>query len=346
LQLDAIADDFQQCGGFIKIGALDLENGEIELTGGEEDITLIDAADYAGDSDEQTGIYAFDTVQDSFRIVNFVPLADVDSAYKAYAELRKNIKTDLGVPIGANASGVTAYQAANPLDSYHVTQTAGDAYIKDPRDLKKTLRIPGILPAFMSKLRKDSTGKPWLSAAAEEFNQSGLAFTGIGLDLGLPSNQAVYDEIYTLGTNAISNQNGKIVYFGNRSTLLDLTKLTRAEHIADLLVYITRELPKVVKPQHFQPNDPISWRAMYRLAAAWITKTLVAGRAIEPTEGIGWAWVGDQDAATVQEATYNAQNDLFQGKYKAEFTFRPVATMEDITLNVFATNQNIAVEPA
>jgi len=342
-QLQALTDNFQQCGPLLKIGALDLTNDVLVLSGGEEDLLLIVAADYAGDAGEGTGIYSFNEVTEGMRIVNFVPLAAVDSAYKAYAETRKDLYLELGTPVGANAGGIENYLDANPIDANYVSMNTCDQYIQDPRDTSKQLRIPGVLPAFMSKLKKDSTGRPWLSAGQQDYSESGLLFVKSGFDLGLPINQTDFTNLYAKGANVVTKQNGKYVYSGDRTTLLDLTKISRAETIGNLLVYINRELPKIVKPIHFQPNDPISWRAMYRLAAKWITDVLEAGRAIYPGENKNWVWEGDQNADDISDAVFNNQNDLSAGKYKVKFTFRPIAAMSVITLLVVATNQNITV---
>jgi hypothetical protein len=343
-QLDAISGNFQQAGGFIKIGALDLTNEEITLTGGDEDLTLIDATDYTGDLGEGTGLHSFDSIEDGFRLVNLVPLAAIDTAYTAYAELRKDIRVETGVPLGANASGIEAYLDANPLNSSAVSVNVCDGWIIDPRDTAKELRVPGVLNAFMCKLKKDGSGKYWFSAGQTDYRNSGLKFTRLGYDIASPANKPDYDTLYAKGANAgVSKQNNNYVYFGGRSSLLDLTKLSKSETIADLLVYIGRELKKTASPVHFQPNDPISWRQLYSLASAWIKSVLVAGRAIYGPENTEWFWIGDQNADFLADAVYNSQNDLLQGKYKAQFIFKPIDAMKEITLFVTATNSNIVI---
>jgi hypothetical protein len=86
----------------------------------------------------------------------------------------------------------------------------------------------------------------------------------------------------------------------------------------------------------FDPNDPTSWRTLYDRMSVDLNYA-AEHRGLDGYEGDGWTYVGDQDVILRQNATFNSQADLLQGKYKADLYIVPLGAIRDITLTTVLT---------
>ena len=98
--------------------------------------------------------------------------------------------------------------------------------------------------------------------------------------------------------------------WGNSNMQLAQNTLLRYAHVSELVTYIRRVVKPIVEENLFTPNDPISWRNVYRAVNA-LLRGLVTQRALADYE-----YIGDQDADTIFDATYNQLADIQNGEYK------------------------------
>lgn len=323
--------------------------GNATLATGAQDIAAIVADDRNGSVTSKIGWYAFSGVTDAWRIANIESQDPVvDAGLATFCQAMSNggnpFKFHVAAPVGANAAGFEDYRmgtgayAHTPIDNYLGTLVAGDIKIVDPRDSERKIDIPGLVDVLPLVAAKDNVN-PWLSAAGYKRGKVQMPNFGVNFNLGAGDNAADFDRIYEKGVNAVVYQDFNVMYWGNRSMLLDKTKLTSKENVADLLVHIIRGIRPLVKQEQFEPNDPQSWRKIYLNVRPFI-QTLVDGRAIRPGENERWFWIGDQDVDDYIDAEFNSVNDLDAGIYKARFIFVPVPAMEYIGIDITATNTN------
>jgi hypothetical protein len=321
--------------------------GVITLAGGVQDVTAITAADYNGDSIGRTGWYAFSSVTDSYRIANIhKPNPLIDAGLVDYVTKRGDMRASLGMPMNANALGLEDYRMGtgsyshSPVDTWLAGFWASNTVSNDGVNLNVAIDIPGVVETLACMSNKDVTAGPWFSAAGPTRGKLRSYVTDVPLNLISPDLSNDFDRIYQRGVNAIVKDpvDGAMVW-GNRSALLDQTKLLSKENVCDLMMYLIRTLRPVFRRQAFEPNNPRMWKSIYRNILP-IMADLENREAIVPGEGIGWVWLGDQEASTRADATYNSQDDLTQGKYRAGLIVQPVASTEFLNLSLTAADAN------
>lgn len=332
-----------------------IPNGTVQLgstVSGVQDVTTIDAASFNGTKAGKTGWYSFSTVQDAFRIANIhKPDPVIDAGLDAYATDRLNttsspMRYHIGTPLGLSADGMGAYRMGTSpyshtaIDNWLGHIVVDDVNVTDPQDTDNRFYIPSIVDYLSIQSFSDTRDWPWYSAARIETNKVIAPNNGVRLNLKEPGNTADYDLLYPKGINAIVKEDARVKYHGNKSLLLNNNKISNKSNVADLLVYILRELPKIVRLGEFQPNDVQLWKETYNRVKPWITDVLVANRAIKPGEDKQWFWIGDQNANLPTDAEYNEQSNIDAGEYRIKFVFVPVVATEYITVTVSATDSN------
>jgi len=334
--------------GFIPVGTFTLG----ATIAGVQDVSAIDAADYNGSLAGSTGWYSFNTVTDAFRIANIhQPDPVIDAGLDAFATYRLNntsypMRYHIGSPLGLSAAGMGAYREGTspyshtPLDNFLGHYVVDDVNINDPVEPSLRFDIPSIVDYLAIQSKNDIEAWPWYSPARQEVNKIIAPNNGVRLNLKAPANVADYDSLYPKQVNAIVQEDGRVKYHGNKSLLRNNNKILVKHNVADLMVYILRELPPLVKLGEFQPNDVQLWKETYRRVRPWIVDVLVANRAIKPTENVDWFWVGDQDANTPGDAEFNEQSNIDAGIYKTKFIFVPITATEFIVVDIVATDSN------
>lgn len=322
--------------------------GSISLTGGVQTLASIVAADINGSSISKSGWHAFDNVTDSMRIWNFnKAIPEVDIYLANYAESRQDMRAHLRTQAGLTATGVYGYRTGTgtfshtPIDSFYASMWYTDAEITDPNDADiKDKSITAIGHYCGARARMDRKLGEWFSAAGD-FGGKLSGINKMKINFGSAGNKASFDNIYEAGVNAvIEHPTFKITSWGNRSCLLNKTKLTSKDNIADMIVFISRVVKGIAESMSFRPNDFVMFNLLYRSVRPFITDTLVQNRAIQgddsPTAGEGtwWHWLGDQFAKTPEELSFNTQADIDVGKYRVRFAFKPIASNEYIAIDI------------
>lgn len=95
-----------------------------------------------------------------------------------------------------------------------------------------------------------------------------------------------------------------------------------------LVLYMKKQFRPIIESYFEEPNIWGSWKRLY-LEAKPIIDDLVTDEAITDPN-----WMGDQDATSWSDLQINNEEDARQGKYHAQFKFKDVATMQEITLDL------------
>lgn len=95
-----------------------------------------------------------------------------------------------------------------------------------------------------------------------------------------------------------------------------------------LVLYMKKQFRPIIESYFEEPNIWSSWKRLY-LEAKPIIDDLVTDEAITDPN-----WIGDQDATSWADLQINNEADARQGKYHAQFKFKDVATMQEITLDL------------
>lgn len=334
----------------VPIGSVQLGSG-VGNTVGDETKSAIVATDYIGDNTAKTGVHAFDSIENVTRFINIRPVPEIDQAIINYVENRKGIKADLGVPLNITPSAYEDYRNGTGVyaapgfqgNSFRSTMVLGQATVPSPRDPEVQIELPGVVSVAANKLLKDGSDRPWASTAERVYNRITTPNFGVSIDMKNPANSDIYDSISESGATVITNRNNiGAVYYGDQSMLLDKTSVLKSENVADLIVYLERNLPALIEQEQFKPNAPSFWRAVYYKVRPFIER-LVEGEAIYGGENTNWFWLGDQDANSIDDIRFNTANDIQSGIYRARFVFQPIPAAAKIGIDIVPTTQNTII---
>jgi hypothetical protein len=300
------------------------------LTGGAQDVSEIEATDYAGSSSGKTGWYSFDEVIDSDVIYNFdAPLPEVDIALAEYCKNRKDMRFAIRTPVGLNANGWEDYRMGSgaythdPIDTFLGKIVAGDIIVLYQGS---ETNISGIADVCALEMKKNFK---WFSTAGPNRGKLPSNVRGTTYNVLSAALKGDYDNVYPKGINAIGKHvSFGMVFWGSRSLLLDQTKLLKFDNVADLSLYIKKELYKIVSKYTFEPNDLTMIGQIYNEVKPFM-ESLEIQRAIHPGK---WEWIGDQNISDIADVDYNTVEDIQQGKYKAKLRFAPIVANEFIEI--------------
>lgn len=325
-------------------GPRSFANGTYQLAGGDQVIANIVNEDYIGSKLTKTGWFAFDDVWDSFYIFNFErPVPAVDIALAEYCKSRKDMRFVIRTPIGLNAVGMEEYRMGTgayshqAIDTYLGKLVVGDIRVFYPYENQKIVVSP-IAEVCALQMKKQFE---WFSTAGPNRGKLSTAVLGSPYNLLSPSLQPEYDNIYHKGINAVGiHKSFGAVFWGNRTLLLDETKLLKFDNVADLAMYVRREILAIVEKFNFEPNDLTLFNQIYNAVLPFI-QSLETQRAIHKGK---WEWLGDQFADKIEDLQYNTIDDVQQGKYKAKFRFAPIVANEIIEIDVNISDLGAFVE--
>lgn len=312
------------------------------LANGARDISTIIDSDYIGDAIAGTGFYCFDEIFDAVRIVNIDRASPaVDIAIKNYCELRGDIRFLIRNPIGQDLEAMVNYRngtgpySHSGIDSYLGSIWCGDILIQHPFIADKKITISAIADVLAAYSKKDIEGE-WLSPARQETGRL-RKILSIPYNVAKRSFALEAKRSYDKGLNFVINESALgFTLWGNNSLLKNKSSILTKDSVAELAVYLKRELPKYIKPKLFQPNDPKTWKEIY-LSVVPFLESLVQKRAFIGGEKIGWLWLGDQNVGEIDNLSsdsINNKSDVSAGKYKVKFYFAPITPMEFVELEL------------
>lgn len=347
--IDVLNKKLEAAGCQVKITGVTtaIQLGSVTLISGAQNISQIVDADVIGSSAGKTGWYAFDDVVDSMRVWNIAyPNPAVNQGLADYCQARKDMRGMGRFPLGLSIQGLNDYRDGDgiynhsPIDSFYFDLVYSDVFINNPADANDTMyEVTGMGHLAAARTKADDKKGPWWSIGEESYNKlSGINDVAINLAAG--GNSTQWDTLYEKGVNAIVNdETQKIIFVGNRTTLLNKNSLLSKLNIADFVIYAARVLRQIAKKSNFKPNDIRMFNELYRRVRPTIVNQWVKGRAIEGAgpndgEGVWWHWIGDQFAKDLNDLKWNNKNDVDAGGYKVRFAFKPIASNEYIVIDL------------
>lgn len=312
------------------------------FTGGTNTGTLI-AADYVGDSTQNNGIEAFNTVMDIVRIAcpDFSN-PTVDTALVSYADRRKDLMAVIRTPIGLSGTGVVAYRngttpySHQPFNSWRAILTTGGLKVINPLNSAQ-IQISEIADVLGCMARRDNDYAEWYPFAGSKRGLVGNAL-GVVMNFGNAALQTDADNLDVNGINpVIEHPSFGICAWGN-SSLLRANTLLKHANVAELMLYLTRELKPLIESELFEPNDIQTWKTIYRKVTP-LLDAVQAGRGIWR-----YRYEGDQDIDDITQAQVNNPNDVDAGKYIFRLFIAPKVGMKYLGVKVILTNSGVDFE--
>jgi len=309
-QIGVVAFDFSS----MNVGNM-LPIGTFILADGTQDVSLINDADFIGSPISKNGYHSFNDVSDSMRIWNVSkPTHTANQGLVAYVMARGDMRCRIYTPLGLSIEGITDFRngtgsfSHQPIDSFYGDMWYTDIEINDPANSSNTgYVISGIGDQLANRTLADDKAGVWISDSGEMFGKL-FGVNDVAINFKSPAYKGYYDDLYEGGVNAIVNHpTFKITNWGNRTLNLNRTSLLSKTNIADLVVYISREVKLIAERMSFNPNDLVMFGRLYRKVRPFIIDELIAGRAIEGGtgpkygEGTWWHWLGDQNAKNLNE---------------------------------------------
>jgi hypothetical protein len=318
------------------------------LTGGAKDISTITVNDFIGAEVSRTGLHAFLDISEGFHLVNFNPTelisSALDAAYVAYGtntirQVHLYVKETTATKIVEYRTGTGAY-SHQPIDSLFAAYWAGTVDV--PSSKESLNRLIGISPMgdYVGCVASKDARGAWLSVADIDFGRLATDVLSVS-----SFTQGELDLIYDSDVNFVFRSSLGFKFNGNRSLYQNQTKVSSKLNVASLTIYLMRWLRELAEMYLHKPNDVITWNEFYRAALPTMSD-LERRRAIEPTEGIGWLWVGDQNAKNLDDLKYNNKNDIAQGIYNMQLQVIPKSSIERINILVTKTNEIVNVQLA
>ena len=321
-------------------GTLRPLNGVYYFENGDDGDAVVDA-DWIGDSGAKTGFYAFDTYDDTYAITTaHEPSNAVLVAGSAYTAARKDMvyiahlansyTTDTTL---ATARGTTA------IDNPYCYICAGGIKVTHPQT-SASVSLPETPQVIAAIAYTQAIAFPFYSFAG---TNRGLmpGILGVVNNFGTPGMSSNLDNLINRQINAAVVADGRAYIVGNYSAQLADTPM-KFMNIVMLILYIKKALQPMLRNYLEEPNLPKTWKAIYFNVKPFLD-SLVTNGALEYD---GYRWNGDQDAASSDDYQVNNATDVSNGKYVINFMIKPVASLQEINMNIVLTPSSVSFETA
>jgi len=240
--------------------------GLFSLSGGDDGIGEMWDTDFIGDPAIHTGLYAFDEIDAlNLLMVPGVSSAPVIHGGIAYGENRKDVLFIADSPIHLEPlemvefrKGIGIYDHAAFNSSYAALYYPW-LEITDPTTGKKRLIPPSGAVAGCCA-RTDEKTYVWYAPAGID---RGRVFNAIGL--GYKTSKGERDVLYPEGVNVIASFPDSGVNIWGQKTLQSQPSATDRVNVRRLMMYIEEAIAESSRFVVFEPNNPITWRALIRL---------------------------------------------------------------------------------
>lgn len=326
--------------------------GTATLTGGEYNVSSLTDNDYKGDSVAKTGVWSFNTTGGKglpapTRIANVERLVPaVDSEYSLYVDKKVFLRAFSAIPQGIDYQEALDYRngtgsySHTPIDNwrFRYVYAGGGLITYDPVDVSQEIILSGLGHVMGNRAITDTQAGVWISDAGNDFGKIAGTKGVVGNLYNEQEEGGFADLLYGSGINVIMDDATMgVVYWGNRTCLLDQTKQLKFDNVAELFIYIMIQMKAFSNKKLFKPNNPKTWSLLYQ-EVKLMADDLFKREAIADKENAGWFWYGDQFADSILTATFNDPTELSNGKYRAQFLFVPVVSMELIGIEVTGTD--------
>lgn len=319
---------------------------DITLANGVQNVNEITTVDYIGDVAGQTGIRAFDGSPEITKIA--VPekaINALDVALANYAVSRGDLIAVLRTPVGLDGLGVQDYREASgaysgtAVDTWQACMTTGGLTILHPTDLVQK-DIPEVADVLACFSKKDNKAPEWFSAAGQKRGRIPNAL-GVVYDFGSAARALQADNIVNRGVNPVIKHNDfGVVFWGNR-TLQKANTMLSYLNVAELFIFLKRNIKPLVESEAFDPNDIETWKAIYRKVYV-LLELMNDNRAFQSSKTQkGYLYQGDQDIDDISQAVINTPNDIDAGIYRFRLFVKPVNATQFFGITATVTNSGV-----
>lgn len=325
--------------------------GAYTLASGDDGVGSMTSATKLGSSSVSTGIYGFDNVD---FLDAFCPDVTTDTehvAFKNAAEAQRYVSW-LDLPASLTVSDAEdfrtktgSYAGGTVLNSSFAAYNFGDiTFIDASSPIGATAVYPNA-GAMMGVLARNDTVQttspntpgPWLVPSGDRRGQVRFA---LGVHNDVSSVSADRDALADQHINWFEMVKGVVTHQGNRTLLLDKTKITKYLHVRRFLLDFEDATTPVLKAAIYEPNNPVLWRSTHR-ALRTICERYVSNGALD-----GFYIQCDQGARNAAEATLNTPDVVSAGEFRVHIRLSPTAAAENIKLNVYVDSSGVSYEEA
>ncbi len=317
----------------------------LTFSGGADTDTIVDA-DYIGSDQTSTGLYAFNSVTESW----YMAIPDqaknaLDVALVNYCDGRKDLRPILRTPVGLTKAAIVQYRTAvspyagTAINSWRALMFTGGLKINHPTT-NAVITISEIADVIARISAKDNKGNTWDAFSGAQWGKIPNAI-GVAINFGSPALAADGKDLVDNGVNpVISHPTFKTVIWGNRSLYADTRKVLKYAHVGDIIMHLQRYINPLAELRLFQPNIPATWRSLYNAIQPELDRLKALGAIAE------WEYNGDQYVDKIQEAQFNTLEDIDAGKYQAFIRLYVNSKMEyiDLSLDVSGTSALLQVQ--
>ncbi|HEY3415642.1 MAG TPA: phage tail sheath C-terminal domain-containing protein [Armatimonadota bacterium] len=245
--------------------------GTFALTGGDDGLTGLTDQDFIGDPGVHSGLYTFDRVEAlNLLCVPGVTTPDVIVAGLGYAETRKDLLFLADAPYGVTPQEALEFRKGAGSYSHAAFESSyGALYypwlrISDPlTNAQKEVPPTGAVAGCIA--RSDQTAAVWAAPA-------GITRGRIRnvLGLGYVTNRSERDVLYPEGVNCIAALPDAGICLWGQKTLQSQPSATDRINVRRLMMHIEKAVAKSSQFVVFEPNLPVTWRALMRLIAPFL----------------------------------------------------------------------------
>lgn len=298
--------------------------GTFALADGNDGLTDLADQDYIGDPGEHTGLYAFDSVEAlNLLCVPGVTTPSVIIAGLAYAENRKDLLFLVDAPYGITPQEALDFRkgAGDYIHSAFDSSYGAIYYpwlrISDP--LTNTVKfIPPTGAVAGCIARSDQKAAVWAAPAGID---RGRVRNVLGLSY--VTNRSERDVLYPEGINCIASLPDAGICLWGQKTLQGQPSATDRINVRRLMMHIEKAVAKSSQFVVFEPNLPITWRALLRLVTPYLQDIKDKG--------------GVYDFAVQCDEESNSPAVIDRNELVCRVFVKPTKTAEFIELNFILT---------
>lgn len=297
--------------------------GTQPLAGGADGLTGLVAADFIGDAEAGTGLYALDTVD-----VNFIAIpgeSDTTSgptlaqALITYAEGRKDCIAIIEAPrTDDTAQKMVDFRMGTGVYSHTAFNSSyGAVYgpwlnAKHPVTSRDIVLPPsGFVAGIFA--RNDAQGAVWTAPAG--LNRG----TVLGADSPVVRlSKGDRDIMYVKGVNPIAVMSGALVISGQKTLQLKASATDRV-NVRRLMAFVEKSVTDAAQSLVFEPNYKKTWEAFKRMVGPFLQRIKDGG--------------GFYDFKVICDETINTPADIDANVMRARVLVKPTKTAEFIAID-------------
>ena len=283
---------------------------------------------------ELSDFSAFDDYDESFFLV--VPAEGstlVHTAGEAYAAKRQDLRYYASIDVDDDSNNIISERLTLPYSRY-ISYTSGGWRVFDPR-VGASRNISEVSMFIANAVNTFANEAPWFSFSGPSNEVSGVF--GPVVNYGT---KARFDELDQLNRNHINmaiNRNGINMFWGNFTAQRENTH-TKFISTHNLILYMGRTLVPTLETFIEKPLDLPLFRTIHETVKPYLDG-LVSGRAI-----FEYAWLGDQNATSIEILKINDPVDVQMGNYKVRLPIKRINPLQEFELIIELTRAGVNLE--